>query len=147
MNQYIHIGAEVAAIAALTIRFQKQLGKLEQRIELLEKKIGQAKIVPAEKCRGPSVSIFEPEPKQSPAAQPPDFFMSFFPLFSKETPSAVSIHELEDEDDDENARDGGDDENARDDEPSRPEDVKAMFLKHLGFLADPDSLPSPTSVD
>jgi len=125
MNQYIHIGAEVAAITALTIRFQRQLGKLEQRIELLENKLGRARNASPER-RGPSVSIFETKPK--PAST--DFFMSFFPVFSKEgapTPSTVSIHELEDDD------------AAETDAEPRPEDVKATFLKHLAFLADPES--------
>lgn len=117
MNQYIHIGAEVAAITALTIRFQKQLAQLEQRIELLESSLKQQ----PKKIRGPKVAIFDADPIK----KPPDFFMSFFPLFGETLPeqshtNTVSIEEILEE--------------------PKPENVKDIFLKHLAFLADPNSL-------
>jgi len=112
MNQYIHIGAEVAAITALTIRFQKELTALKERIAALEadRKPG----------RGPKV-LFAHEP----AKTPNDFFMSFFPMF---TPAAavsntVSIEEIVESEQD----------------PKEQKQIKDTFLKHLAFLADPDA--------
>jgi hypothetical protein len=116
MNQYIHIGAEVAAITALTIRFHKQIQKLEKRIEVLEKNFVSV----------PRVSLFEPTtPPAEKNHQQTDFFMSFFPMFSAERasdekPSSVFIEELVTEDQD-------------------PDEIKNIFLKHLAFLADPSA--------
>jgi hypothetical protein len=112
MNQYIHIGAEVATITALTITFNKKLKQLENRIEALEKN---------QTSRQPSVQIFEARPQ---TVDPGEFIMSFFPMFSnvsnEQEMSSATIEEIEDVELDE-------------------QKLKTVFIKHLAFLADQDA--------
>lgn len=120
MNQYIHIGAEVAAITALTICFEKKLKHLESRVETLEKQMSNT--------NGPRITLFEPTPQVSDKNFPTDFFMSFFPTFTSwedKNTSSVSIEELQVEENPAKVDD--------------PEEIKKIFLKHLSFLADSEA--------
>jgi hypothetical protein len=114
MNQYIHIGVEIAAISAITMKFNKKITELETRIEALENK----KTLTA---RQPSVQIFE-TPQTKPDAT--EFIMSFFPFFNRDVEifdsdlPPATIEEIDENDE---------------------KKLKSVFIKHLKFLADQDA--------
>ena len=109
MNQYIHIGAEVAAIATLSIKFSNRLKKLEERISALEEMNRQ---------KQPKVEIFETQSSQK---DPMEFLMGFFPIFANQNQSNVTIEEIQEE--------------IPTQEISKDQ-LKSVFIKHLAFLAD-----------